>query len=68
MKVLCKESAMCPVRRIFEKIERNEPISIEKDLEKVTLADFEASLKRTRPSAQRDLKDYLQWEQTYGSL
>lgn len=65
MHVLCHEASMGPVRSIpstqMNLINAN-------DVRAVNYGDFQAALNCVRSSvAQRDLKQYLDWDKTYGS-
>lgn len=66
--IICKESAMRPVRRLIEKLERGDEGVEYKDLERVTLQDVEKALECTKSSAHRSTEAYLKWQSEFGSV
>jgi predicted transcriptional regulator len=58
---------MVPVRRLLEKLEKEEKVSYT-DLEPVTVADVENSLERTKSSVHKHMQAYEKWKLDFGSL
>ena len=82
LKLLCKEAAMQPVRRLMSKMDAlddaNEgedqhqhaavhPEDISVQLEKMTPEDVTHALSKTRPTARLFTDKYLAWQKEYGS-
>ncbi|XP_010781027.1 katanin p60 ATPase-containing subunit A-like 2 [Notothenia coriiceps] len=71
VKLVCKESAMRPVRKIFDALEShqdggsNMPVI---QLETVTTADFLEVLTHTKPSARNLMDRYTAWDREYKSV
>ncbi|KAF3848885.1 hypothetical protein F7725_015382 [Dissostichus mawsoni] len=70
-KLVCKEAAMRPVRKIFDALEShqdggsNMPVI---QLETVTTADFLEVLTHTKPSARNLMDRYTAWDREYKSV
>ncbi|XP_071171460.1 katanin p60 ATPase-containing subunit A-like 2 isoform X4 [Mytilus galloprovincialis] len=75
LKLVCKEAAMRPVRKIFDALEKNEP-GIEYNrlgelhlrLDTITTTDVLKAIERTRPSASINKEKYTQWQKDYESI
>ena len=70
IKLVCKEAAMRPVRKVFDKLETPDDKdttlrSIE--LDPVQTEDLEAAISSTKPSARRLAGRYLAWQKEYES-
>ncbi|KAI4816807.1 hypothetical protein KUCAC02_009113 [Chaenocephalus aceratus] len=71
VKLVCKEAAMRPVRKIFDALEShqdggsNMPVI---QLETVTTADFLEVLTHTKPSARNLMDRYTAWDREYKSV
>lgn len=66
--IVCKESAMSPLRRLLERLEREEKDVDYNSLEPISLKDVEKALERTKPSAQKFSEMYEKWKEEYGSV
>uniref|UniRef100_A0AAY4AKH6 Katanin p60 ATPase-containing subunit A-like 2 n=1 Tax=Denticeps clupeoides TaxID=299321 RepID=A0AAY4AKH6_9TELE len=71
IKLVCKEAAMRPVRKIFDALENHQEgnanmLAIR--LETVTTADFLEVIAHTKPSARTLTEKYCAWEQEYESV
>ncbi|XP_068190297.1 katanin p60 ATPase-containing subunit A-like 2 [Antennarius striatus] len=71
IRLVCKEAAMRPVRKIFDALESHQegdtdvpPIQ----LETVTTADFLEVITHTKPSARNLMDKYAAWEKEYESV
>lgn len=70
IRLICKEAAMQPLRRIMTFLERQEELVPEEDLPvvgPVTPKDIEVALKNTRPSAHLHAHRYDKFNDDYGS-
>ncbi|XP_024030927.1 katanin p60 ATPase-containing subunit A-like 2 isoform X2 [Morus notabilis] len=70
IRLLCKEAAMQPLRRLMSILEQKHEIVPEDELPKVgpiTHEDIEAALKNTRPSAHLHAHRYEKFNADYGS-
>lgn len=81
IRLLCKEVAMKPVRRIIERLDKMEydmktddgagpsELEVQKMVraEPATLEDMEEALSCTRPSTQMHKEKYINWTNDYGS-
>ncbi|RXN30585.1 katanin p60 ATPase-containing subunit A-like 2 isoform X3 [Labeo rohita] len=71
IRLVCKEAAMRPVRKIFDALENhtegqsNMPVI---ELETVTTADFQEVIAHTKPSARCLMDRYSAWEKEYESV
>ncbi|XP_057177901.1 katanin p60 ATPase-containing subunit A-like 2 isoform X5 [Triplophysa rosa] len=71
IRLVCKEAAMRPVRKIFDALENhiegqsNMPVI---ELETVTTADFQDVIAHTKPSARCLTDRYSAWEREYESV
>ncbi|KAG5272328.1 hypothetical protein AALO_G00164250 [Alosa alosa] len=71
IRLVCKEAAMRPVRKIFDALENhqegnsNMPVI---QLETVTTADFLEVIAHTKPSARNLTEKYTAWEREYESV
>ncbi|KAG9353839.1 hypothetical protein JZ751_011963 [Albula glossodonta] len=71
VKLVCKEAAMRPVRKIFDALENHEAGNSEMpviQLETVTTADFLDVIAHTKPSARNLTEKYMAWEKEYESV
>nr|XP_016477569.1 PREDICTED: katanin p60 ATPase-containing subunit A-like 2 [Nicotiana tabacum] len=70
IRLLCKEAAMQPLRRLIAKLEEKQVVVPEDELPKVgqiTERDIEMALKNTRPSAHLHAHRYDKFNSDYGS-
>ncbi|XP_009786499.1 uncharacterized protein [Nicotiana sylvestris] len=70
IRLLCKEAAMQPLRRLMAKLEEKEEVVPEDELPNVgpiTVRDIEMALKNTRPSAHLHAPRYDKFNSDYGS-
>ncbi|CAC5379396.1 KATNA1 [Mytilus coruscus] len=68
LKLVCKEAAMRPVRKIFDALEKNEPGDLHLRLDTITTTDVLKAIERTRPSASINKEKYSQWQKDYESI
>ncbi|KAM6984688.1 katanin p60 ATPase-containing subunit A-like 2 [Aplochiton taeniatus] len=71
IKLVCKEAAMRPVRKIFDALESHQEVSAALpaiQLETVTTPDFLDVLAHTKPSARNLTNRYTAWEKEYESV
>ncbi|KAK9532776.1 hypothetical protein VZT92_010144 [Zoarces viviparus] len=71
LRLVCKEAAMRPVRKIFDALELNKDGDSDMpaiQLETVTTADFLDVITRTKPSAKNLIGRYAAWEREYESV
>ncbi|XP_008324335.1 katanin p60 ATPase-containing subunit A-like 2 isoform X2 [Cynoglossus semilaevis] len=71
IQLVCKESAMRPVRKIFDFLEshyREDATMSTIRLETVTTADFLEVIAHTKPSARNLMDKYTAWEREYESV
>ncbi|XP_030599083.1 katanin p60 ATPase-containing subunit A-like 2 isoform X2 [Archocentrus centrarchus] len=71
IRLVCKEAAMRPVRKIFDALESHQDDDTEMppiQLETVTTADFLDVTKHTKPSARNLMDRYTAWEREYKSV
>ncbi|XP_030625559.1 katanin p60 ATPase-containing subunit A-like 2 [Chanos chanos] len=71
IKLVCKEAAMRPVRKIFDALENHEegnPDMPVIELETVTTTDFLEVITHTKPSARTLTDKYAAWEREYESV
>ncbi|KAL6542707.1 hypothetical protein OROHE_010227 [Orobanche hederae] len=70
LRLLCKEAAMQPLRRLMEFLEEKQEVVSEDELPKVgpiLHGDIEAALRNTRPSAHLHAHRYEKFNSDYGS-
>lgn len=73
IKLVCKEAAMKPLRRLIAEMEKNEGnpgfknYYNDKIPEPITMIDFKEALEVTKSSNVIDLKNYSKWEKDFGS-
>ncbi|PIN06920.1 AAA+-type ATPase [Handroanthus impetiginosus] len=70
IRLLCKEAAMQPLRRLMTFLEERQEVVPEEELPKVgpiTHADIEVALRNTRPSAHLHAHRYEKFNEDYGS-
>jgi katanin p60 ATPase-containing subunit A1 len=79
IKLVCKEAAMKPLRRLIAEMEKNEgnpgfknyyndsKFKILEIPEPITMIDFKEALEVTKSSNVIDLKNYSKWEKDFGS-
>nr|XP_015195690.1 PREDICTED: katanin p60 ATPase-containing subunit A-like 2 isoform X3 [Lepisosteus oculatus] len=71
IKLVCKEAAMRPVRKIFDALENHNAGNTEMPvlkLETVTTADFLDVIAHTKPSAKSLNEKYMAWQNEYESV
>ncbi|XP_028318938.1 katanin p60 ATPase-containing subunit A-like 2 isoform X2 [Gouania willdenowi] len=70
IRLVCKEAAMRPVRKIFDALEshQDETKMPAIELETVTTADFLDVITHTKPSARTLMDRYVEWEREYESV
>ncbi|XP_041816458.1 katanin p60 ATPase-containing subunit A-like 2 [Chelmon rostratus] len=71
VRLVCKEAAMRPVRKIFDALESHQEGDTDMpaiQLETVTTADFLEVIKHTKPSACYLMDKYAAWESQYESV
>uniref|UniRef100_T2M9B2 Katanin p60 ATPase-containing subunit A-like 2 n=1 Tax=Hydra vulgaris TaxID=6087 RepID=T2M9B2_HYDVU len=69
IRLVCKEAAMQPVRKIFDVLEdfKDGCILPEFRIDPITTCDFESALERTKPSAKNLLSKYEEWKDEFES-
>lgn len=73
IKLLCKEAAMRPLRKIFDVLEnvssdgRSTPLP-HLELDPITNDDLQAALSTTKPSARQLQEKYAEWQKEYESV
>ncbi|XP_065672343.1 katanin p60 ATPase-containing subunit A-like 2 isoform X1 [Hydra vulgaris] len=69
IRLVCKEAAMQPVRKIFDVLEDfKDGCSLpEFRIDPITTCDFESALERTKPSAKNLLSKYEEWKDEFES-
>ena len=67
IKLLCKEAAMRPVRRLMDKLEADVVPDEKVKLDLVTAEDMAAAMEVTRPSAHLHTERYPAWQKEFGS-
>ncbi|ELU01316.1 hypothetical protein CAPTEDRAFT_183389 [Capitella teleta] len=69
IRLLCKEAAMGPVRKIFTALETHaEGTDLHVKLDTITTMDVESALKHTKPSARNLVVKYEAWQKEYESV
>lgn len=72
IKLVCKEAAMRPIRKVFDKLESIEGANSTElegvTVEPITTEDVKAALSRTKPSAKLLAEKYVKWEREYESV
>ncbi|XP_073440869.1 katanin p60 ATPase-containing subunit A-like 2 isoform X2 [Dendrobates tinctorius] len=71
IKLVCKEAAMRPVRKVFHALENHQPGSQDLPfihLDTVTTSDFLEVLAHTKPSAKSLAEKYNAWQREYESV
>ncbi|XP_041856215.1 katanin p60 ATPase-containing subunit A-like 2 isoform X2 [Melanotaenia boesemani] len=70
IRLVCKEAAMRPVRKIFDVLESHQDDGAMPaiQLETVTTDDFLEVITHTKPSAQSLIEEYTAWEREYKSV
>ncbi|XP_072166686.1 katanin p60 ATPase-containing subunit A-like 2 [Diadema setosum] len=70
LRLVCKEAAMRPVRKIFDILEStsSEDTMPELKLDPITTDDVDSALAHTKPSAKLLKDKYLQWQKEYESV
>uniref|UniRef100_A0A8D0DEJ1 Katanin p60 ATPase-containing subunit A-like 2 n=1 Tax=Sander lucioperca TaxID=283035 RepID=A0A8D0DEJ1_SANLU len=71
IRLVCKEAAMRPVRKIFDALESHQDGDTDVpaiQLETVTTADFLEVITHTKPSARNLMDKYTAWEREYESV
>ncbi|UJR25458.1 hypothetical protein I4U23_006805 [Adineta vaga] len=71
LKLVCKEAAMSPVRKIFDILENfydNVDVGQCIELDSITTADVEKVLSTTKPSARIYQDKYTQWQKEFESV
>ncbi|KAJ7427684.1 Katanin p60 ATPase-containing subunit A-like 2 [Willisornis vidua] len=71
IKLVCKEAAMRPVRKIFDALENHQPgnsnLSVIQ-LDMITTADFLDVITHTKPSAKNLSQKYMAWQREFESV
>ena len=71
VKLVCKEAAMQPVRKVFDKLETmsSQGGELEKiHLDPIGTEDVKAAISRTKPSAKLLAQKYSEWQRQYESI
>eukprot|EP01017_Pseudomicrothorax_dubius_P045034 TRINITY_DN7713_c0_g2_i3.p1 TRINITY_DN7713_c0_g2~~TRINITY_DN7713_c0_g2_i3.p1 ORF type:complete len:306 (+),score=58.44 TRINITY_DN7713_c0_g2_i3:678-1595(+) len=69
IKLLCKEAAMRPIRKIMKLLEEGTKLDEKKiEVDLITEEDFRAAAEKTRPSPLLHIEKYVRWEKEYGSV
>ncbi|XP_042372134.1 katanin p60 ATPase-containing subunit A-like 2 [Plectropomus leopardus] len=71
VRLVCKEAAMRPVRKIFDALETHQDGDTDMPaihLDTVTTADFLEVITHTKPSARNLMDRYTAWEREYESV
>lgn len=70
VKLVCKEAAMRPVRKVFDTLESlDEPSHLGCiTLDPVKTADVQAAIANTKPSAKLLANRYIEWQKEYESV
>uniref|UniRef100_A0A2C9JJS6 Katanin p60 ATPase-containing subunit A-like 2 n=1 Tax=Biomphalaria glabrata TaxID=6526 RepID=A0A2C9JJS6_BIOGL len=69
IRLVCKEAAMRPVRKIFFALENHtEGEDLHIQLDKIKTIDVLAALERTKPSAKTMKQKYIDWQKEYESV
>ncbi|XP_077319153.1 katanin p60 ATPase-containing subunit A-like 2 [Lithobates pipiens] len=71
IKLVCKEAAMRPVRKIFDALEKHQPGNKDMPvirLDTVTTSDFLEVLAHTKPSAKSLAQKYSDWQKEFESV
>ncbi|XP_014808959.1 PREDICTED: katanin p60 ATPase-containing subunit A-like 2 [Calidris pugnax] len=71
IKLVCKEAAMRPVRKIFDALENHQPGNSNFPvirLETITTADFLDVIAHTKPSAKNLSQKYTAWQREFESV
>ncbi len=67
LRILCKEAAMAPVRRLLDRLESGDSEVTIQQLEAITHSDVEVAVTRSHPSASHSLQSYHDWYNKFGS-
>jgi katanin p60 ATPase-containing subunit A1 len=69
IRLVCKEAAMAPARRLVSRMEAEEPGVTIDDIEKVTAAEIEEALGRSKPAqaTKANMQKYAEWQAEYGA-
>ncbi|XP_077988700.1 katanin p60 ATPase-containing subunit A-like 2 isoform X2 [Glandiceps talaboti] len=69
IKLVCKEAAMRPIRKIFDILENHSTNDVVPDLkvDPITTHDVESALAHTKPSAGKMKEEYKAWQKQYES-
>ena len=71
VKLVCKEAAMRPVRKVFDRLEDRDSTGTALDdieIEAVTTEDVEIAISNTKPSARQLAGRYTKWQTEYESV
>ncbi len=71
VKLVCKEAAMQPVRKVFDMLESmsSQGGGLEHiQIDPIRTQDVQAAISRTKPSAKLLAEKYSQWQQQYESV
>ncbi|KAI0235974.1 Katanin p60 ATPase-containing subunit A-like 2 [Lamellibrachia satsuma] len=69
IRLVCKEAAMRPVRKIFTALDNHsEGEDLHITLERIETKDLEVALAHTKPSARAHKDKYLSWQRDYESV
>ncbi|XP_021342843.1 katanin p60 ATPase-containing subunit A-like 2 isoform X14 [Mizuhopecten yessoensis] len=70
LRLVCKEAAMRPVRKIFDALEKNDKDAdqLHFRLDTITTSDVLKAIDRTKPSASKLKEKYSAWQREYESV
>lgn len=68
LRLVCKEAAMRPVRKIFDALEKNDHGDLHIRLDTITTSDVMKAIDRTKPSAGKMKERYAAWQREYESV
>lgn len=71
VKLVCKEAAMQPVRKVFDKLESMSSQGGELEqiqIDPIETGDVKVAISRTKPSAKLLAQKYSEWQRQYESV
>ncbi|XP_061172638.1 katanin p60 ATPase-containing subunit A-like 2 isoform X7 [Saccostrea echinata] len=68
LRLVSKEAAMRPVRKIFDALEKNDHGDLHIRLDTITTSDVMRAIDRTKPSAGKMKERYAAWQREYESV
>lgn len=68
VKLVCKEAAMQPVRKVFDKLESMSSQLDQVYIDPIRTEDVKAAISRTKPSAKLLAQKYSEWQRHYESV